>query len=967
MQSLLEKSKSQLLPLNQGEHRLKLKADLLIALFLILIGSSAFAKQIVVTVGVFQNRPIVYIDDNGKPQGVFVEIIEEIAKKENWRIEYVKCSWAECLEKARNREINLIASIMHLVRREAYIDFPNESILNMWGTVIAQKGAGISSVFDLERKIVGVMKDGANGKHFSELMEKFDLSCEIRSFATFGEVADAVAEGQVVAGIVNSLSIVDLVQNKDNLIQTLIVFNPSSLKFGTAKGSNGQLLSAIDTHLSKWKKNNESSYYKIIQKYYGMAEGKKIPVWIYWGFSLLSALIGFLFLFNLILNYRVRKKTGELQIEITKYKKSEEALQESEKRLKETAMTAKVGGWETDMLGNTISWTEETFRIYELEDDGRPDVTKAIQYYHPEDQQLVSDAVQRAIEKGEKFDFETRLITEKKNLKWVRSIGNIVLHQGNRAGIRGMIQDITDRKEAEDQNKASLRAKEILLQKLKESEERSNLLLKATSEGLVFHEQGLVLHSNERLVEIFGYDSLEEILELKINVIQLAAPESRELVIKNSTTGYLEPYEIMGIRKDGSTFPILLHGRQIPFEGKTVIITSVRDLTEQKKTEEALRESEFLFSQMFEQSITSTSLYNPLGTIVDVNSEFCKMFGVQQDEIIDGRYNAFQDQAIKDAGVVPLLRAIFEEKKTKNWETSFDINISSESTGTPTSKGGKVYLEVFGYPILEEGGNLNYVVLQHYDITARKQVEGAIRHAKIEAEHASQVKSEFLANMSHELRTPMQGIIGFSNLAIQRFKTTKKTKLLDYFEDIYSSGRRLLALLNDLLDLSKLESGKADYCFEEVKLSLLLPLVIDEMRVLIKEKNISIDIKEPYFEDKATIDKEKISQVVRNLLSNAIKFSKHNGIIRIKLSKNENNFCCAMFDNGVGIPDEELGSIFDKFVQSSKTKTGAGGTGLGLSICKKIIEDHHGKIWAENNPEGGATFSFMLPYEQEVD
>jgi two-component system, cell cycle sensor histidine kinase and response regulator CckA len=313
---------------------LKLKANLLIALFLILIGSSAFAKETIVTVGVFQNRPIVYIDDNGKPQGVFVEIIEEIARKENWRIEYVEGSWAECLKRVRNGEINLIASIMHLVRRETFIDFPKESVLNMWGTVITRKKAGISRIFDLEGKVVGVMKDGANGKHFSELIEKFGLSCEIRSFATFREVADAVAEGQVVAGIVNSLSTADLVQKKDNLMQTQIVFNPTSLKFGTAKGTNGQLLSAIDAHLLETKKNPDSSYYKIIRKYYGMAGGHGIPAWIYWGFFLLSALICLLFLFNRVLNHRVRTKTGELRIEINEHKKSEEALRESEENFR---------------------------------------------------------------------------------------------------------------------------------------------------------------------------------------------------------------------------------------------------------------------------------------------------------------------------------------------------------------------------------------------------------------------------------------------------------------------------------------------------------------------------------------------------------------------------------------------------------------------------------------------------------
>ena len=154
------------------------------------------------------------------------------------------------------------------------------------------------------------------------------------------------------------------------------------------------------------------------------------------------------------------------------------------------------------------------------------------------------------------------------------------------------------------------------------------------------------------------------------------------------------------------------------------------EVKERKQAEGALKEREFLFSQLFEQSTTSMCLYNPDGSVNRVNDEFCKMFGVEEKGIIDAGYNVFKDQAAIDSGIIPLLREIFEEKNTKHWEINFDIDMASDSTGTPTSKTGKIFIEVFGYPVLNLEGNLEYVVLQHYDITDRKRAEEALEDSE---------------------------------------------------------------------------------------------------------------------------------------------------------------------------------------------------------------------------------------------
>jgi signal transduction histidine kinase len=252
------------------------------------------------------------------------------------------------------------------------------------------------------------------------------------------------------------------------------------------------------------------------------------------------------------------------------------------------------------------------------------------------------------------------------------------------------------------------------------------------------------------------------------------------------------------------------------------------------------------------------------------------------------------------------------------------------------------------------------------EIEERKQVEKELLIAKADAESANEAKSEFLANMSHELRTPLHSILSFSSFGIKKFDNAKPEKLLDYYSRIKESGEVLLSLLNDLLDLAKLESRGTRFTLIPTDLHKLVRTVIKEFDTMLSERGLNLRHEPPDLNKKIALDADKIKQVLRNLLNNAIKFSPDSGVIEIDISRLESSVRVSVRDQGPGIPQDELEAVFDKFVQSSKTKTGAGGTGLGLAICQEIIAGHEGCIRAENRPEGGAEFIIEIPLSGDI-
>jgi signal transduction histidine kinase len=232
--------------------------------------------------------------------------------------------------------------------------------------------------------------------------------------------------------------------------------------------------------------------------------------------------------------------------------------------------------------------------------------------------------------------------------------------------------------------------------------------------------------------------------------------------------------------------------------------------------------------------------------------------------------------------------------------------------------------------------------------------------AKEQAEEASRAKSEFLANISHELRTPMHAILSFAGFGVKKAAIAPPQQVIAYFEKIRLAGGRLLVLLNDLLDLSKLEAGHMVMNFAPARFDLLVRSAADELRSLSHERGIRTfctgEGSSP-----VVIDSARLIQVLRNLLHNAIKFSPDGAAVQVRYGRRDGVVWVVVEDEGIGVPSDELELVFDKFVQSRKTKTGAGGTGLGLAICRQIVGAHGGRVWAEPERPVGAAFHVEIP------
>ena len=666
-------------------------------------GAAAFQSR-VVRVGLYQNKPKIFMDENSQAAGIFIELLDEIAAQEGWTITYVPCEWSECLLLLEAGQIDLMPDVAHSQERDQTYDFHTTPVLESWSRVYASSQSQITQIPDLDGKRVAVLQDSIQQSTFEQLMLGFGYQVTLLPTDSLEQAFALAADGSADAAIANHL-FGDYFCLDYGLSKTAIDFSPVELYYVTAEGSNHDLLQAIDRYLKAWIPEPGSPYYTTQGNWTGRSENRW-PSYLRW---LAGGTIGLLVVaagMILILRGQVRARTRHL-----------EQVLEAQR------------------------YSEERYRLIST---------------------VASD-----------YMFSTRLNND----------GKLVFNW-----VAGAFEAIT---------------------------------------GYTFEEY----------VAIGGWRAAVHPDDLAVDDRDMENLNANQRVVS----------EIRTLRKSGETVWVRVYAHPLWDPEREVLVGiygAVQDITERKRAEEKIHQ----LNQDLEQRVI---------------------------------------------------------ERTRELEI-----------------------------------------------------------AKERAESADQLKSAFLATMSHELRTPLNSIIGFTGILLMGLVGQLNQEQEKQLNMVQDSSRHLLDLINDVLDISKIEAGQFELIHEWFDVPAAIQSCVDKIVPLAEDKGVTLTTVIDPAVGQFYGDQRRMEQILINLLNNAVKFTEQ-GTVQLECSIDARELVTRIIDTGIGIRPEDVDNLFKPFRQIDTGLTRQyEGTGLGLSICKRLVEAMGGKIWVESEWGQGSCFTFTLPLER---
>ncbi len=510
--------------------------------------------------------------------------------------------------------------------------------------------------------------------------------------------------------------------------------------------------------------------------------------------------------------------------------------------------------------------------------------------------------------------------------------------EGRVQGIFASARDISDQARIQTQ--------------LTEQQAYNRSLIEASADALfAIAPDGVITDVNEEATRLTGY-SRKHLINSRFAQYFTDPDQARAGVQQTFRDGRVLGYELVLITRLGRRITVSFNaGVFTDAAGKPLgILAAARDNTQQKALEQQLRDQQVYTRSLIESNIDALMTTDPLGIITDVNQQMEALTGRTRDELIGTPFkDYFTDPRRAEEGI----KLVLHESKVTNYELT-----------VRTKDGAEIVVSYNAATFFDRDGKLQGVFAAARDVTERKRFEQTLQEKNLELEGANFAKDRFLASMSHELRTPLNAIIGFTGTLLMKLPGPLTSDQEGQLKTIQTSARHLLSLINDLLDLAKIESGKVEVNFEPVVCQRVVEEISAALKPLAQSKGLAFNIKLPQHEATVMTDRRALSQIILNLANNSIKFTEK-GSVDVEVAQHHEHGRkrteISVRDTGIGIRKEDQAKLFEAFTQvNGQGARRHEGTGLGLHLSQKLAALLGGRISFESEYGKGSTFRLII-------
>lgn len=630
---------------------------------------------------------------------------------------------------------------------------------------------------------------------------------------------------------------------------------------------------------------------------------------------------------------------------------TEAQLLKSEADLSEAQRVAHVGSWELDVATQTTSWSDELYRTFGLDpNDPSPTWDQLRQFFNSGEWDNLNILVSRAVEFGEPYEVDLQIIRSDSSTGYVFAKGTPRRNtEGEIYKLFGITMDISDRK-----------TNEFMLR-------RYERVVAVATDAIVLYDRNYVYQLVNQVYLDWHNKPQQEIIGHSVGEILGGNTHQSNIQprLERSLAGEVQQYEDwFNYDDDCRRFVRVTYSPHSETDGSiTGVLASLHDLTELKQTEEYLRKSEESLRRYFDQPLLGMAISNPDKSWQDVNSCFCKMLGYSHSEMLQKNWEEMTHPDDLALNVCYFDRALAGKIEGYVMDKRFICK-----------NGDIIYTSISAQCLRNLDKSVNSFVVMVQDISDRKQAEAQLLRTNEQLARATRMKDEFLANMSHELRTPLNAILGMTEALQEQILGSINEKQLKALQTVERSGNHLLSLINDILDVAKIESGQIELDCALVNVTALCQSSLIFIKQQAQKKSIQLEIKLPRNLPDQLLDERRIRQVLINLLNNAVKFTLEGGRITLEVTKQESQKSLhtndwirfAITDTGIGIAPENIEKLFQPFIQiDSALNRQYSGTGLGLALVKQIVELHGGKVGLTSELGVGSCFTIDLLYTSE--